>query len=379
MEIKRIIIKSLTGELSDAEKELLKAWLRTSASNRELYKEIKRGKELTWRYKLAEELCEEKAWRKVECSIRKRRSVWLRRWLPYAALIVIGISASVFLWKGTVEEAVVAGQEEILPGGQRARLVLAGGETFLLQDSSEFELQEGDVRLKVTGSSVKYDQESKSKYRELYNKLCVPQGGYYSLILSDGTRVWVNAETQMEYPVRFAENERRVKLTGEAYFEVSKDPHRPFIVETADYQVQVLGTAFNVCAYPTDKRVATTLCTGRVRIREIFGKPETVELSPCQQLVVDREQKILEVRTVDPEVYYGWIGNYFYFSDNTLEDIFIVLRRWYGVEIGFANDASRRLVFSGKFPRFKSMNTILELMSEAGIKYEQHGRQITIK
>ena len=205
----------------------------------------------------------------------------------------------------------------------------------------------------------------------------IPRGTTFRVALPDGTRVHLNAGSSLRYPVAFAAAGRRVALEGEGYFEVKADEGRPFVVETARQAVTVLGTVFNVRDYADEERTVTTLCSGSVAVA-LAGEEERYALLPGEQLV-SRAGEGVEVRKVDATIATAWTGDYFYFHDNTLEEIFMELQRWFSAEVMFVNEARRDHTFSGKFSRYKELDTILDVMRKAGIRVEREGEVIRIE
>jgi ferric-dicitrate binding protein FerR (iron transport regulator) len=210
------------------------------------------------------------------------------------------------------------------------------------------------------------------------NTVIVPRGATFVVSLSDGTRVHLNAMSSITYPVPFTAAERRVILTGQAYFDVQPESDRPFVVETARHAVSVLGTSFDVKAYADDEKVETTLREGSVAIN-LPGHEERYTLRPGEQFVLHVKEETVEIKEVNTGLATAWTRDNFYFYDNTLEEIFTELQRWFYVEVAFDNQSRRDQTFSGKFSRFKNMETILDVMQKAGIEIERDGRVIRIK
>lgn len=378
--IERIIIKSVLQEtLTEDEALQLKAWIEESEMHRTIYQRLAEGQELAERIDLHERINVDQALRRVESKNRVGRIIW-RQWMAYAAVFVVGVMATFFVLQVPEEvaepEKVVV--QEIQPGTRKAQLVLASGEKVNLNDSLVLDLKSGGAEIRIKGNVVEYEHPGTENKLE-YNQLFIPQGGVYSLVLTDGTKVVFNAMTRMEYPVQFIGKERRVKLSGEAYFEVARDTVKPFIVELDDYSVTVLGTSFNVESYEGETHIRTTLCSGKVRVSSVKGSDvKNVDIKSGQQFVWNKANGQMTVKEVDTGIYTAWVNNDFCFSDNTLEEIFTVLQRWYDIQVFFAGKESRQQKFSGKFSRLKSMEVILKVMQEAGIVLTRKGNVITV-
>ena len=195
-----------------------------------------------------------------------------------------------------------------------------------------------------------------------YNQLIVPNGGEYRMLLEDGTVVWVNSASTVEIPEHFGDTERRVRLKGEAYFEVKPDATRPFYVETEQVCIQVLGTKFNMSAYQDDLQVMTTLVSGSVCVSNYDGK--RVVLVPGEQAVAFGEE--ITVEKVDPNSVISWVEGRFKFENARLEDIVKQIVRWYDVPVYFEKEDLKDIHFSGgmlKFRPFKDLMEMIELSS----------------
>jgi transmembrane sensor len=187
----------------------------------------------------------------------------------------------------------------------------------------------------------------------------------------------LNSGSSLRYPVRFAGDIREVFLTGEGFFEVTKDEERPFVVKTEEVDVRVLGTSFNVNAYPDEKVVATTLVEGKVRVG--YGS-KNFDLDPGMQFVYDREDKTANVRTVDMELYTSWKDGYYYFKQESLERIMDVLAKWYNLNVFFQNPELKNMEFGGRLKRYEDISYLLEKMEETqDVQFIIHGNTIIIK
>ena len=206
--------------------------------------------------------------------------------------------------------------------------------------------------------------------QEEWNKVITSVGGEYVLTLSDGTRVWMNANTTLEFPVNFVKSQRRVKLQGEAYFEVARDESKPFIVETTGMQTKVLGTTFNIKAYPDESREQTTLLEGKVEVSlsstsATVPSPKLV-LEPGMQAQWEEGSTSLSMQAVNPDNIIAWRRGEFVFNE---EDINIVLRtlsRWYGVEFISSDIGQETYTFSGMMSKDDKLETTLEILTLAG-------------
>lgn len=209
------------------------------------------------------------------------------------------------------------------------------------------------------------------------NTLIVPRGGSYQLCLSDGTKVWLNAESSLTYPSVFEKKgKREVELIGEAYFEVAKDTNRPFIVQSKGQSVTVLGTRFNLSAYP-GAHSQTTLVEGKVCVKNMHRQQELL-LLPNQQAVLTKENNLLK-KEVDAETYMSWINGIYEFNHVSLSDITSQLSRWYNVEIQFSDKSLRKKHFTGAISRKYELGFALEIIQEvSNVIFNRDGETIIV-
>jgi len=211
----------------------------------------------------------------------------------------------------------------------------------------------------------------------VYNQILIGRGEEYHLVLSDGTRVWLNSETKLKYPTQFASNIREVELEGEAYFEVTKNPKAPFIVKTGQMDVKVLGTSFNISAYEDEETVQATLVEGKVKVTPHYGESSNIILSPNDQAVFTKSNNEITVREVDASMYSSWKEGVFAFDEEPLDEIMRKLARWYDIKVFFQDSEARKSQFSGKLPRFEDCKVLFEMMEKTTtvqftIKDNQH-------
>ena len=207
--------------------------------------------------------------------------------------------------------------------------------------------------------------------------MIVPRAGEYTLTLSDGTRVWLNSETEIRYPVAFGKDRRTVFLSGEAYFEVTKDAERPFLVIMDDMEVKVYGTSFNVNTHYVGK-VQTTLVKGKVGIVVKSTGNETV-LQPGQMAEFDRHEKDVEVKDVDTYYYTAWKDGEFVFQNERVEEILERLSRWYNVNVFYVSEDVKEKRFTGVIARFTDVADVLHLIGEtATVQFNLKGNVITV-
>lgn len=319
----------------------------------------------------------DKAWSKINASLTKTAKLGeLRKlitWLPYAAAIALIFVVSYFMLYQVTSDYDFNKNYNFAEvssiGSKKAILTLDGGKKMILteKDTDLFSEKDGTLIEKDSSNSLKYSSNTKGQNRLIYNRVDVPRGGEYSLILADGTKVWLNSESSLKYPVQFVGNKRQVELIGEAYFEVSHNASKPFFVKTGDTEVKVLGTKFNISSYDDTEYVATTLVEGSVQVSSL-GNNEF--LKPGFQAVVKKGEREFEVKEVDTSLYTSWVNGVFEFKDHSLDDICLQLSRWYDVEFFFTEKQYRELRFTGAAKREKPVDFALNMIEKmANVKF----------
>ncbi|NGM65687.1 FecR family protein [Sphingobacterium sp. SGR-19] len=305
--------------------------------------------------------------------------------LVAAASILVFLKFAIDFINGPDPTAVKLGVKDtistIKPGGNKARIVLADGTQLDLEGlKNDTIIQlEGYAVHKTAEGSITYAITGEQRVKgNLYNTIITPNGGEYNLTLSDGTKVAMNASSTLRYPINFQENVRRVELKGEAYFDVSKQYRNgkriPFIVETDQQTLEVLGTAFNVNSY--GETIQTTLVEGSVKIS--FDNGLAHVLKPSQQAVYARESKNIAITNVDPFYVIAWKNGSFAFEDASIDEVMESVARWYDVDVVFKDDL-RDKQFSGMISRFEDIEKLLKTVELTGsVRFEINGRRILV-
>ena len=298
-------------------------------------------------------------------------------------MFVLPLGIAFALWQGLKEEKIVLHRqfgEVARPGAERAVLKLFDGKTVVLDSTSgNMLIARGEnVRVEVDSNRLlRYSREDTvvTSREERKNELIVPRGGEYQIVLADGTRVWLNSATKLIFPQNFTGKERRVMLSGEAFFDVARDESKPFIVETSRMDVKVLGTRFNVNAYTDNEVVSTTLVDGSVEVASGTQKPIT--LVPGEQAYGEAGE--LEKREVNIRLYTSWIDGRFMFNNVELEEIAKQISRWYDVEIFFTNENVKRTRFTGGMVKFKPLDDLIRMIeSTSPVRFSVKGKTIVI-
>lgn len=305
----------------------------------------------------------------------RRRHISRRLQIAAAVLLLLGLGNLVYYYSQLAGPELLAVSPEIVPGESKATITLANGEKVELENLAR-ELQETDGTLLSSGSGELVYKESGADGELIYNTIDIPRGGEFRLVLSDGTKVWLNSDSQLKYPVQFNGDMREVYLKGEAYFEVAHNARKTFIVSTSKGDIRVLGTSFNVRDYRDENKVVTTLEAGQVRYISP-GRGE-IDLIPGYMLE-DGAGSPLIPRKVNTEEYTGWKDGKYIFDDVSVEEIMTTLARWYDVTVVYENNQVRKLHFTGDLERYATINTILNFMETGGdVRFRIDGKTIIV-
>ncbi len=269
-----------------------------------------------------------------------------------------------------------ADQSPVLPGKDRATLTLADGSVIDLDSSGAGLLaQQGNTSIINKDGRIVYDPRNMRSGETIYNTISTPRGGQYQLVLPDDTKVWLNATSALKFPVAFTGNSRTVELTGEAYFEVAKNPARPFFVKVKDVEVKVLGTHFNIMAYDEEQAIKTTLLEGSVRTSMVNGQLSI--LKPGQQAVIHDSRLTID-DNVDLEEVVSWKNGKFHFNNADIKVIMRQIARWYDVDVEYRNISSETYL-GGVVSRKEDLRQLLNYFEIAGkVHFTVEGRKIIV-
>ena len=376
IDIETLILKYLQGKLAEGEKRQLDEWLKDDR-NKKLFSRLVNKQRILVKMERLDEYDWEKSWKVMERKLRERKKFSWKYWGMVASLLgIVLLGTWVFMEKNEKKSPVVV-MRGVDPGGVFAELVLPDGKIVELnKDSNNLFLGESGKVLRNENGVLFLTQDSVQLQKVGYSEIRTPRGGEYQVVLPDNSIVWLNADSKLRFPLTFSGKERRVFASGELYFQVAKDSLSPFRIEVEGlYEVEVLGTEFNVRAY-SDLPSATTLVDGRVLIRD---KGTKVVLKPGEQAVKGKHGEVV-VREVDVAPYIAWKQGYFLFEDERLEDILNELARWYDVNIFFENSSVREERFSVDMPRHESFEEVLRLIEQTrSIQIEIEGNNVFVK
>ena len=312
---------------------------------------------------------------------RKSRRMTLRWSVAASVILLIGlfVGRMVNEWRDLDEMRMLAETERIVPG-VKAELILSTGERVVLNQqrvSIEGVNETGIQNDSVTG--LNYTMAKVQGEELVYNTMRIPVGGFYQLALSDGSKVWLNSMTELRFPVAFTGEERKVYLTGEAYFEVAPDSKHPFIVVTEEgMEVKVYGTEFNMSTYQHGV-VQTVLVSGKVGIR-VNATGKEVMLAPKQMAEYSEKTGMVRVEEADPYRYIAWKDGEFVFERETIEEIMERLGRWYDVKVFYENESLKQKRFAGVISRYENIEQVLRLIEgPATLRFEVKGNVVMVK
>ncbi|KIO74504.1 hypothetical protein TH53_26050 [Pedobacter lusitanus] len=379
MDAKELLEKYKSGNCTDAEKAIVETWY--------LKFELERPGDLS-----DTELNDatDRIWNKLpvhEENPVKRRKLW--SYAGIAAAILFVVSAGTYYLKpfsfnshpALLKQTAKTEFPQILPGGNKATLTLANGRKITLDEAGNGRLAEqaGMIITKTKDGQLVYtvsDRGNLINGQTETNVISTPKGGQYQINLPDGTKVWLNAASSLRFPVVFTGAERKVSLTGEAYFEVAKAyPAKPFKVAAALQTVEVLGTHFNISSYSDEPAVKTTLLEGSVKVTVKTTSNPDVLLKPGQQSSLVGNQ--LHVNLANTEEAVAWKNGMFRFKDADLLTVMRSVARWYDVEVSYEGSLPARQ-FSGEIHRNINLSEVLDILSFFKVHFRVEGKKITV-
>ena len=383
-EIHELLLAYLQDDISEEEMIRLQGWLDENERHRKLLDELRDKEVLRQEIGAYASFDTSRRWiqlkEEMDKTPRKRRLL-LRVWKSVAAVFVAAVAGGLLYWQITdsarpVEEQVLVAQ--IRPGETQAVLITGKGQQLLLQGLKDTCLDiTGNETLKISkDGSLEYSLSALSRMPE-WHTLQVPRGGEYKIVLDDGTEIWLNSASELKYPAHFVGNERRVCLVGEAYCQVSRNEAAPFIVETRDMDVKVLGTSFNVSAYEDEENSHATLVEGRVEVDDKING-EKVTLTPGEQALLQGKEMV--VREVNTKLYSMWRLDRFTFASEDMEGVIRKLSRWYNVNFFFSNSSMKQKRFTGSLPKYSDISQVLKMIEmTTDIKFQVKGNTIIIQ
>lgn len=369
---RRLIKRYLSNSASEKENALLETWYV------EELRKIKNPDRPVDYEKVGQEILDQ---------LRKSQQnpTMLKLWLPKisaAVVLIIGFTIFAIIRSRQNDRGGFSYEQEILPGKQAATLTLSNGKKILLNETSNVRaLMEAGVTLSETkkGELVYSTSDANKNDSNLENTLYTANGQNFKVVLQDGSTVWLNAGSSLSYPVSFKNlRARKVRLSGEAYFEVKPQPDAPFRVLTNKEEIVVLGTHFNVRSYPDQAIRQTTLLEGKVEVSALDKPGIKKILKPGQQLSFDGKKSALT--EVDAEEAIAWKEGLFYFNEQQLEIIMQDIGKWYNVKVVFKNESLKKILYSGSLSKYAKVSQVLQKIEQiGGVKFVVSGDHIIVE
>lgn len=373
------LIAFLSGELDEREEENVRVWLEASQENRNAYESLMKD---YLRIRWVQEdvhIREEQAKKIIFSSLKKKRN--LTPYYGVAASIAVLLIVTLFFFiredKQVVSEKLVV--SEIKPIQSKAMLVLSTGEQIQLTKSTQkIQEQDGSVLKIDSVMGVQYEALSTQRVEKpIYNKIVVPRGGEYFVTLSEGTKVWLDADSELEYPVFFSGDFRKVKLKGNAYFCVTKNNDKPFVVCAGEFSLKVYGTEFNVNAYDL-QNIETVLVNGSIGFKANESTPERM-MEPNELAVSDSRTGQSEIHQVDIYPYIAWKNQNIVFVNERLESIMEKMARWYDVTVFFQDESLKDLRFDCNMRRYADIRDLFFFLEKtSNARFTLNGRTVVI-
>lgn len=377
--ISELIYKQIIGSITEEEFHELQEWRKSNPKNEETYRRLIDIHFLEKEYHKYKTIEHTRPLEDMKSRIQRERfPKQIRFWKLTSAVAATLLFAvcSITLWNTfenrsetyTAKENISSQIPDIEAGKTQAILTLNDGSTISLGADST-----------VNSQLIARRQSSSQNEAKKINNLTTPRGSEFMVMLEDSTKVWLNAESQLIYPESFDEKERRVKIKGEAYFQVAKDATRPFYVESSGITIRVYGTEFNINAYAEEKEVYTTLVSGSISLQHANESKSELVLTPGHQAIYNKDNKITSVKSVNTEAITSWHNGRFVFEEQTLEQIMKTLARWYNFEYEFDNENIRNTIFKGSAPRYANLSEVLSILEKSGgLKFRAKNDKIII-
>lgn len=381
-EADQLLERYLAGQCSAEEKARVERWIDGYRNKKNAWADADAGTRERRIAQMREQLA---------ADILQRREEPVRqglRKIPWrgiaAAFLLLAIPAAVyFLLQREPDRPQIAAkpgaayQNDLAPGSDKAVLTLSDGSRILLHDTTAGEVaSQGSTRISLAeGGRIVYSAPGASGMQHIsYNTITTPRGGQFQVVLPDNTKVWLNAVSSIRFPTVFSGPERRVEITGEAYFEVQEDKTHPFIVTSGEQEVEVLGTHFNINAYPDEAAIKTTLLNGSVKVT---SGEKSVLLKPGQQSLAEPGRSSFTIRNVETGTAVAWKNGFFQIENADIQTIMRQVARWYDVEIVYDEGLPDKR-FSGKIRRNVNASQLLDMLSYFGVKFRIEGKEIIV-
>lgn len=371
-----LIVLYMENKISKTQQEELTAWLEKDKKNRSFFQQVISPEKRMQKFETRKHIDSERAFSKFKKNTQPHKVKSIYRLSQYAAIFLVPVLVGlVYLLVNQEPATREISQSPITHGNNKAILILSQGETIdLSPDHALPALPEG-IDLVLQGDKLVYISDSTTEKERQYHELVTPRGGEFKITLPDGTFVHLNSNSKLRFPKNFAPDKREIFLSGEAYFEVSKNTNKPFLVIAEDVQVKVYGTTFNINTL-LGNQIQTTLVKGSIGIRVQDSSQEYI-LKPSQQAIVQKTDGDITIRDVDTTPYTAWTEGIFLFDNERLETILDKLALWYDVELFYQNESVKNVCFTGYLKRYDNIDIILNAI-ESTVSATFHIKERTI-
>jgi len=385
--ITELVIKRLNSELNEAEEKELQDWINQSDSHQFVVKDflqeetLREGIKNLYRSK-------EKIWQRLDEQIHDKkvapiRKIYFSKYAAAAAILIFLLGGAGYFFLNSAREKNLAKvtpkkqpiQNDVQPGKNKAILTLADGSKVVLDNSTPAKLvQQGNTTVLNKDGQLVYNEKAKTPNEIIYNTLSTARGEMYALVLSDGSKVWLNSASSIRFPVAFAGNGREVQITGEAYFEVAHNTAKPFKVEVKGIEMEVLGTHFNVNSYDDESIIKATLLEGALRVRK---DDAGIILSPGKQAQVNEDGQISLTKKVDVDEVMAWKNDLFSFKGADIKTVMRQLSRWYDIDVVFEKNTNER--FHVEMSRNINISQVFKILeTTGGAHFKIEGKKVTV-
>ena len=363
--IAKVLASLFSRSATPGEENDYQDWIAKSPENEEIAKQVLDPTNYEKNKQLLSEFPTREAWEKITPLLGENYSInpfWKKGWLYAAIIILLLVPASYLIYHNSIATDEF---EEIAPGRKGADLILADGNTLNISLDAYNKLEHSMQVFIINKEGINYQTpKNRPQIKERTNTLLTQQGMECNITLSDGTKIHLNAQSRLTYPVCFSGENRVVHVEGEAYFDIVHDSEHPFIVQTPNTSIQVTGTSFNVRAYNDEPIESTTLVSGAIKIN--CGKEE-IDLTPNQQFVYDKKSHQTSLSDVNTELYTSWKSGAFIFMNVPLDNIMSYLSKWYGFSYSFDDADTKDIRIGAYLNRYESMNPIIDMIKSLNL------------
>lgn len=349
-----LIIAELTGKIDDAGRNELENWKHETPEHLRLYNLYQSPDFIARKFEFIKEYSAIEAYQefagRVKWAKHRKRTLALYRYVAAVVLLFV-LSGSFYFFHDTKDESI-AFVQKIQPGSCKAILTEPDGTKIDISDTTFLAFVQKSVMSRKNG-------EEKEVVETLYHTITIPRGGEYDLLLSDGSRLRMNSESEIRVPVTFEKGQREVFMKGEIYFDIVRDSLAPFVVHTHQGDIRVLGTSFNVRDYQDEDFLETTLVNGKVAFER---EGNYSYLKPGEQLRLNKEDGKTTVETVDVLLYCSWKDGRFVFEKQRLEVIMNTIARWYNINVFYESSSVKDILFTGNIKRYSDLEQVVNML-----------------